>query len=104
MRRRRRPERGLHIPHRAGGAPRPGAALLQGPVCSTCGRPISRLPSYLASPESGPSRFQCQACFYPGPAPRRGPIVATDQTRWWREMMEGDSLPSSPPAGSDEDA
>ncbi|NIM07203.1 MAG: hypothetical protein GTO55_11160 [Armatimonadetes bacterium] len=40
-------------------------------VCSKCGKPLDRIPSFLAEGE-GAKLFQCDECFYPGcVAPRR---------------------------------
>jgi len=39
-------------------------------VCSKCGKPLDRIPSFLAEGE-GAKLFQCDDCFYPGCVPPR---------------------------------
>lgn len=60
------------------------------PVCSTCGQPLTRLPSYLASAMAAGAGFQCERCFFPGTGrnPVQSGVVSAETTRWWTDLAE----------------
>ena len=60
------------------------------PACSTCGRPLNRLPAYLAAAVASGAGFQCERCFFPGTgrAPAVAGVVSAETTRWWADLAE----------------
>jgi hypothetical protein len=86
---------------------RPLSVAPDGPRCSVCSRPLSRLPFYLAGSMTGNAGFQCEKCFYPGTGrgPERSSLVASERTRFLTNFMEGGGTerpaPRSEPAEED---
>jgi len=68
------------------------------PLCSSCGRPLSRLPGYLAPAAVTGAGFQCERCFYPGTGrrPASAGVVSSETTRWWAGLAEEPSSKESP--------
>lgn len=60
------------------------------PTCSTCGRPLNRLPAYLVSTLGSGAGFQCERCFFPGTGrtPAAAGVVSVETTRWWADLTE----------------
>lgn len=57
-------------------------------VCSKCGKPLDRIPPYLAE-GAGARLFQCDDCFYPGcVAPKKMPTHQVGLRRQLESLVE----------------
>ncbi len=73
--------------------PTPAPTASPRPSCSSCGRPLTRLPSYLASSLASGAAVQCERCFFPETSRGRNGagVVSSESTRWLSGLADDSS-------------